>query len=136
MMPTDPQLLFSSSRRRVCCFVPRRTRRCIEKVSALNETREGTPLSPLHADMADQGNKARASAARLNDKGLAPAAGTSVDVSELDVGQSGSENGIMPLRCSVNGRRVPVRTAQSRQRSALLLKVVFSGETHCAANRK
>lgn len=98
----------------------------IRKVSSVEREEGGSESSPLEADMAEQGRKARASAARLEDAGAELAA-------DNGGGTSDALTGLMPLRCGVRGRqvviqrgavltiqpptvRVPQRSAASRRR--------------------
>lgn len=78
-----------------------------QQVSTANTLGESGGLSPLQADMAEQGHKARASAARLEE----------VDVTGNDGGEvaGGMINGMMPLRCSVHGRCGRLRVRNNRR---------------------
>lgn len=59
--------------------------------------------SPLEVDMAEQGRKARESAARLEEAG---AIGSSASSAEDEEELYCALNGMMPLRCGVSGRQV------------------------------
>lgn len=61
--------------------------------------------------MAEQGHKARASAARLEDTGTPPVSASNMDGKSAS--EAGSEErGMMPLRCSVSGRQAGVCTGE------------------------
>lgn len=72
----------------------------------MNRSGSGDVNSPSHLqkEMAEQGHKARASAARLEETGALP-----VSISNKSAGNAASEmgseeRGMMPLRCGVSGR--------------------------------
>lgn len=67
------------------------------KVSSVPASGSGRELSPLETDMAEQGRKARASAARLEEAGA-------VGVPGGGEGTNEALSGMMPLRCRVSGR--------------------------------
>lgn len=79
----------------------------VEQVSTVDTLGKNGVSSPLQADMAEQGHKARASAARLEEVGAtataASGAGNTRIFEEGDVA-GGTKNGMVPLRCSVYGR--------------------------------
>lgn len=58
--------------------------------------------SPLETDMAEQGRKARESAARLGEAGVTRSLTSGDDNEEI----CDALNGMMPLRCGVSGRQV------------------------------
>lgn len=73
------------------------------KVSAAGESRDDggmATLSPIEADMAEQGHKSRAAAARL-ERALGS---TPVTEGKKEVDDGMQTTGMMPLRCTVNGR--------------------------------
>lgn len=79
----------------------------LEQVSTVDTLGKDGASSPLQADMAEQGHKARASAARLEEVGAtataASGAGNTRKFEEGDVA-GGMKNGMVPLRCRVYGR--------------------------------
>lgn len=72
------------------------------KVSTTNMAGGISDPSPLETDMAEQGRKARASAARLERlDSIGP-----LSIAGRDRGtDGGAMNGMMPLRCGVSGRQ-------------------------------
>ncbi|CAM9105839.1 unnamed protein product, partial [Scytosiphon promiscuus] len=91
------------------------------QVSTIVKAEDGNEMSPLETDMAEQGRKARASAARLEGAGsAAPLSATASD------GRANGSmmKGIMPLRCGVNGRQVGISLPQ-RDTTASFPTVVF-----------
>lgn len=74
----------------------------IGKVSSVERGGDGCESSLLEADMAEQGRKARASEARLEEVGA-------VSASDNGRGTSSALKGLMPLQCGVSGRQVVFR---------------------------
>lgn len=91
-------MLYVCAVRFVCARGNRETLCCeTGKVSSTPASGGGREPSPLETDMAEQGRKARASAARLEEAGAVGVAGGGE-------GTSGALSGMMPLRCGVRGR--------------------------------